>query len=143
MRFWDSSAIVPLLVEETASRRCRDLRRTDPHMGVWTLTRTEAVASLRRKGRQGEIRPKDLAVALRRLDQLEREWLEIEDVPAVRGRAEDLLARHPLRAADSLQLGAALVLVDDKPRRRPFVTSDERLGRAADSEGFAVLFPRG
>lgn len=143
MRFWDSSALVPLIVEEEASRWCRDLRRSDPRVAIWTLTRTEVVASLRRRERSGEIRAREVAASLRRLDLLERECEEVEDVPAVRFRAEAVLARHPLRAADSLQLGAALLLVDDKPRRRSFVTADRILAAAADAEGFEVLVPGG
>jgi hypothetical protein len=142
MRFWDSSAVVPLLVEEASSGLCRDLRRGDPRMGVWTLTRTEIVSALRRREREGEMEAHGVSAALRRLARLELEWHEVEDVPAVRRRAEALLARHPLQAADSLQLGAALLLVDDKPRRRPLVTLDRRLGEAADAEGFAVVYPR-
>lgn len=141
MRFWDSSALVPLIVEEAASRRCRDLRRANPRVGVWTLTRTEVVSALRRREREGEIGKTVMTAALRRLSQLEQEWEEVEDVPSVRTRAEALLARHVLRAADALQLGAALLLVDDKPRRRPFVTLDDRLGAAAEAEGFDVEIP--
>lgn len=142
MRFWDSSAIVPLLVEEPTSKACRALRRADSRVGVWCLTRTEVVAALRRRERAGEIRSVDVSTAIRRLGRLEAEWDEVEDIAGVRARAERALAQHPLRAADSLQLGAALLLVGDKPRRRPFVTADAHLAMAADAEGFAVIVPR-
>lgn len=45
---------------------------------------------------------------------------------------------HPLRAADALQLAAALVLSDFEPRTLPFVTLDDRLASAARREGFEV-----
>lgn len=48
---------------------------------------------------------------------------------------------HPLRAADSLQLAAAIVVADGAPRALPFVTLDDRLALAADKEGFPVLVP--
>jgi len=44
MRFWDSSALVPLIVEEERSSRCRVLRRADRTMVVWALSRTELVS---------------------------------------------------------------------------------------------------
>jgi predicted nucleic acid-binding protein len=66
-------------------------------------------------------------------------WIEIDDLRAVRRRAQRLLETHELRAADSLQLAAALVLVSDRPERFPFLTLDERLAEAADREGFDVV----
>jgi predicted nucleic acid-binding protein len=50
-----------------------------------------------------------------------------------------LLAAHPLRAADALQLAAAMLWARDKPGGRDFVCLDERLRTAAILEGFAVL----
>jgi hypothetical protein len=46
-----------------------------------------------------------------------------------------------LRAADAVQLGAALVSCESRPRRRAFVTFDDALGRAARAEGFDVITP--
>ena len=57
----------------------------------------------------------------------------------VRERAGRLLATHPLRAADALQLAAALVWCDEAPQGETFVCLDERLSAAARREGFAVL----
>lgn len=59
----------------------------------------------------------------------------------MRERAERLLAVHPLRAADALQLAAALVAVKDKPRDRGFVVTDGLLADAARREGFDVRVP--
>lgn len=57
----------------------------------------------------------------------------------VRARAKRLLSVHALRAADSLQLGAALTAVEDEPFGWGFVCLDERLSEAASREGFRVL----
>jgi predicted nucleic acid-binding protein len=78
--------------------------------------------------------------AIRRLDALSAHWLEVDGLDAVRTRAERLLAVHPLRAADSLQLAAALVLSKDRPRW-PFVTGDIQLARVAELEEFDVIVP--
>jgi hypothetical protein len=60
MRFWDTSAIVPLLMEQRASRACRSLRRANPAVAVWLLTRVEvtwAVFILVREGLLPRRRP--------------------------------------------------------------------------------------
>lgn len=76
-----------------------------------------------------------------RLDRLAARWTEIDAVLPVREGAERLLRIHSLGAADALQLAAALVAVDARPRRRHFVTLDEALARAARAEGFEVIRP--
>ena len=61
------------------------------------------------------------------------------DLLAVRKRALSLLARHPLRAADAAQLGAALLVAEHLPPDFTFVCLDDRLGEAAEREGLQVL----
>jgi len=138
MRFWDSSALVPLLVEEPLSASCRDLLRADAALAVWVLTRTEVCSAVRRKERAHELNRPQVRQALGRLVRLEAAWTEIDALRPVRDRADRLLAAHPLRAADALQLAAALLLVQERPAAFPFVTADERLSEAAEAEGFAV-----
>jgi predicted nucleic acid-binding protein len=65
--------------------------------------------------------------------------LQIRPSQRVRQRALRLLRIHPLRAADALQLAAALVACDDDPTTLAFVCSDQRLSDAATTEGFLVL----
>jgi len=138
MNFWDSSALVPLLVEEPASADCRRLLPDDSAVAVWALTVVEIASSLRRKEREGGLDSPAMDVALARLEALAASWTEIESIPLVRAKAMRLLAVHPLRAADALQLAAALILVGDEPRGSTFVTRDVRLRSAAHREGFQV-----
>ena len=64
----------------------------------------------------------------------------IEPCIRLRDRAGRLVAAHPLRAADALQLAAALMWCDDTPSTvTPFVCLDERLRNAARREGFSIL----
>jgi predicted nucleic acid-binding protein len=79
--------------------------------------------------------------ALSRIAALANRWSEITDLDLVRDRAERLLAQHALRAADALQLAAALILTRERPRGRDLVTADGDLARAATSEGFRVVVP--
>lgn len=142
MRFWDSSAIVPLVVEEPRSRACRDLRRVDPEIVVWSFSRTEVVSTLRRLERRKQLTTRETTTAIARFARVVATFSEITAFEGVRDRAERVLAAHDLTAADALQLAAAIVLVAEKPKRRAFVTADERLAVAARAEGFDVLVPR-
>jgi uncharacterized protein len=61
----------------------------------------------------------------------------------MRSIAIRLLRVHPLRAADALQLAAAVEASEHAPQTLPFVTLDERLHRSAEGEGFPVVSPGG
>ena len=141
MRFWDSSAIVPLVCAESASRACRSWLRADPIMLVWALAATEVISALSRKRREETLGRDLFAAAKRRLAKLERAWNEVAQLDAVRARARRLLEVHPLRVADALHLAAALVVVEERTHSIQFVTFDSRLAEAASREGFEVLRP--
>lgn len=138
MRFWDSSAIVPLVVEEAASVLLTKLYRSDSALLVWALTPTEVTSALCRRHREGFLDQAQFQAAEDRLRELREDWTEVQDLDLVRTRAERLLHVHPLAAAGGLQLAAALIVTEERPQRFPFVTLDERLGEAARREGFLV-----
>ena len=141
MRFWESSALVPLLVDEASTA---DLTRTfadDPDVMVWWGTPIECVSALARLERDGILAPDQVGEAVRRLGALESSWTEVQPVARVRQTAIRLLRVHDLRAADAVQLAAAMVGAGDQPGALPFVSLDDRLLRAADREGFEVLGP--
>ena len=77
--------------------------------------------------------------AVQRLRDLSSGWHEILPSETVRGVAQRLLRVHPLHAADSLQLAAALVASEREPATLEFVTLDERLSQAASREGFPII----
>src|SRR5512143_3397601 len=135
MRFWDSSAIVPLIVEEASSAACRSLLRADRTIAVWALSRVEVLSAIWREVRAGTMERIAAVQAGKRLDALSAAWTEVDGLTAVRARAERVVAVHPLRAADAMQLAAALVLSKERPRW-PFVTSDRLLAGVAELEGF-------
>lgn len=138
MRFWDTSAIVPLVVTETASPPVRKLLEADPGLVVWWATRTEAVSALARQRRSGVLTAAQEAQARRVIRALEAAWTEVSPSQALRDRAERLLGVHPLRAADAFQLAAALLWSRGHTTGRQFVCYDERLSAAASQEGFEV-----
>jgi hypothetical protein len=138
MRFWDSSAIVPLLVSEPWSRDMTGEYERDPDMLVWWASEVECVSALARLEREGGLDEAGLEAALRRLSALAGSWRTVEPVERVRQSAARLLRVHPLRAADALQLSAAEAASEDQPYSLPFVTLDARLAVAAGREGFPV-----
>lgn len=138
MNFWDSSAIVPLLVPEANSAYREGQLASDPDMLVWFGTLAELESSLSRRRRTNELTPGDEALARAHLEKLSAHWTEVAPTDDVRARAIRLLRIHQLRAADAFQLAAALVFCREKPRHLTFLTADQRLLQAAELEGFTV-----
>lgn len=136
MRFWDTSAIVPLLVDEPATAtRLRQLE-ADPVMVVWWGTAVECASALQRLVREDQLTSAEADQALERLTELETHWSEVEPTALVRRQAGRLLRLHPLRAADALQLAAAVVAANHDPVGIEFLSADDRLRTAAAKEGF-------
>lgn len=141
VRFWDTSALIPTILTESMTPVTRQWISQDSDVAVWTLTRVELLSALARRHRQRRAAREDLIAARRELLAAWEHWTEIAAIDLVRARAERLVERHPLRAADALQLGAALVAADDDPSALEFVTLDRALARVAEVEGFRVLGP--
>lgn len=139
MKFWDASAVVPLCVQEPASRLVREILVEDASMVVWWGTRTECVSALMRRTREGGPTRADERAARHLLRSLASAWMEMQPNDALRDMAERLLAVHPLRAADALQLAAALSWCGQSPVGQGFVTFDQRLRDVSFREGFTVL----
>ncbi|HEX9303660.1 MAG TPA: type II toxin-antitoxin system VapC family toxin [Thermoanaerobaculia bacterium] len=138
MKFWDSSAVLPLLLDEGRSSDVLDLYDLDPQQTVWCLTEVEVASAIARKVRDGMIPVRENA-ARSQLGILSARWEEVTSLQAVRARALRLLSTHSLRAGDALQLAAALVFCDERTESLPFVCLDDRLADAARKERFPVV----
>ena len=138
MRFWDSSAVVPLLIQEPASTRVDRWFGDDADLAIWTLTPIEITSALWRLVRGDALPEADALIADGRAHELEAASHTIVDTEAVKARARRLLRVHSLRTADASQIAAALVWAGDRPRGRTLYTLDERLAVAARREGFDV-----
>jgi predicted nucleic acid-binding protein len=138
MRFWDSSALLSLLVDGPRTAAVRSTYAEDETLAVWCLTEVELASALARRGRE-DLEAGEVDAAWASAGILAEGWRTIISVDLVRARAIRLVRTHTLRAADALQLGAALVGCDDHPETLPFVCLDDRLREAARREGFAVL----
>lgn len=138
MRFWDTSGVVPLLLEQEVSRRLRDLVEDDPEMVAWWGTSVECASAAARLRREGVLSVQEEGEVLAGLETLRAAWVEVLPGQVVRREAMRLLRVHALKAADALQLSAALTWAGS-PADGEVVTLDERLGLAARLEGFRVL----
>lgn len=139
MRFWDASAIVPLVVEEPEREAMLTLLEQDDVMLVWWATPVECTSAIVRRERDGTLTAAQAAASLKRLRYLKERWHEVQPSAVLRDVAERLLRVHPLRAADSLQLAAAIIAAEREPATLDLVSLDDRLGDAASREGFHVL----
>ena len=138
MAFWDTSAILPLCCWQPETMYSRRLRREFPRMIVWWGTPVEARSALARLVREEHLTPEKRLRAAARLAQLRIAWDEMLPTEKVRVLAEEMPDTHGIRAADALQLAAALVWCREHPKQRPFVCFDANLRKAARALGFSV-----
>ena len=138
MRFWDASAVVALLLDEPASIQARQWFQEDPQRLVWWATEVECISAIGRWEREGALDLHSSSLALDRLAGLSRQWAEVQPLPMVRNLARRLLRTHPLRAADALQLAAALAVAEQEPSSLSFLCLDRRLSEAANREGLRM-----
>jgi predicted nucleic acid-binding protein len=139
MKFWDASAIVPLVLAEPATKTMQALAAKDAAMLVWWGTDVECVSAIARLEREGALDDSAVAKAFDRLKQLAAGWHEVDPSDAVREAAVRFLRVHPLRAADALQLSAAFIAAERRPSSLEMVTLDDRLAAAARKEGFVLI----
>lgn len=136
--FWDASALVPLCLYEPITRQARSfLRKLAPV--TWWGSKVEVHSAITRLDRTGKLTAVEKKGALARLSVLSSGWKEILPSDHLRELATLLLDKHDLRAADSLQLAAAMMWCQQRPSKRSFVCGDQRLSKAAQNLGFTVL----
>jgi len=139
MKFWDASAIVPLLMTEPTTRAVHTVAEKDSTMIVWWAAEAECASAIARLERDEALDDTSAAQAFHRLKQLAQTWHEVDPSDPVREAAVRFLRVHPLRAADALQLAAAFIAAERRPSSLEIVTLDERLAAAASKEGFVLI----
>ncbi|MCY3890172.1 MAG: type II toxin-antitoxin system VapC family toxin [bacterium] len=138
MRYWDASALVPLIVSESGTDQTRSWLASDSEIVTWAWTRVEITSALERRTREGALSRDARRIVLDRLNTFADTWDEVAEILAVRSQTGLLLARHPLRAADAGQLGAALLVQEQLGGFLEFLSLDRRLSEAAELEGLRV-----
>ena len=138
--FWDSSALIPLCVQERTSNKVRTLAKQFAPV-VWWATTVEIHSAIARLHRSGKLHDDARQAALNRLSVLSRGWREVLPTDKLRAQAGGLLDMYSLCAADSLQLASAMIWCQQRTARQRFVSNDLRLCHAAAQAGFAVVSP--
>lgn len=139
MMFWDASAIIPLYIEGPQTKVVRKTAEKDGDLVAWWGSPIECCSAFARLRHEGFLKAREEDRMRNLLAVLADSWTEIEPGKEVRDTAERLLLIHPLRAADSLQLAAALVWAGRHTKGKEFVCLDQRLSAAARKEGFVLL----
>lgn len=139
MKLWDTSALLSLLLSEEGSGQLEQIASSDRKKALWWGTKMEAIAGVRRQRRVDAVGEPTLLRLISAIERAAAEAYEIQPTQEVRKAACRLLRVHELRAADALQLAAAVVWCDHDPSGRGFVCLDARLRNAAEREGFDVL----
>ena len=103
--------------------------------GIW-IECSVAVSRLRREEKLSEESQEETRAAL---DELAADWQEVEPTHELRLLAMPVSKAYPLKAADTLQLVAALRWCEGNTDGANFVCLDNRLRQAAKDEGFDVL----
>jgi predicted nucleic acid-binding protein len=133
--FWDASALVPLCIVQGATPSVVTLYKSYPAV-VWWATPVEIASALARLLRTREINSSECANARQVAAALADEWSVIQPSNALRDHAMRLVDRYDLKAADAMQLAAALEWCEDVPRGEIFLTADQKLREAAVLSGF-------
>jgi len=139
LRFWDTSALLPLILEQAATANLRAIASQDDSMVVWWGSKVEAVSAVCRLVRAGQIEEPSAPQLLQEIEALANATYEVQPTEGVRAAACRMLRVHELRAADALQLAAALLWAEHRPAGMGLVALHQKLRLAAAREGFEVL----
>ena len=140
--FLDTSALVKRYANESDSDLVRDLNAT---VVISELTRVEIHAAFWRKHRVGEFSAQEARDLCRQFSIDFAHWVSPQDTQVIMAStdilhsAADLVARHPLRAYDAVQLASALEVLHIVGECS-FGCFDRQLSTAAAIEGLPLLW---
>lgn len=137
--FWDASALVPVILREERSSEMSVLLGRDRASAIWWASPVECSSAIFRRYRENLILAGQRDESLERLREILPSLLIMPGTDTLRERAIRLLSNYPLRAADALQLAAALIWSEERPAGQDFVCLDQRLRESAEREGFHLL----
>jgi len=138
VRFWDTSALVPLLVAEQRSASLAALALEDSATFVAWVTRVELTSALARRQRSGELSISEAALLEERGSNIIDTWREVKPDDELRESARRFVRLHALKAQDALQLASAWIACRARAGSLEFVCLDDRLRSAAQREGFRL-----
>jgi len=137
--FWDTSAIVPLCCVQDASFAARREKRRFKFAVVWWGTVVEIHSGIARLKRLGQIDDRGISRATLKWERFQEGANIVQPVASILSIGKTLPDTYGLRSQDAFQLAAALEWCGERPRNRPFITADRRLGEAASDAGFNAI----
>lgn len=135
--YFDTSALVPLIINEPPSDTCRRLWNDATRTISTRLIYPEARAALAQAQRLGRLDAALLLAAIDDLDSITAEINYLEITAHIAQSAGVLAQEHGLRGHDAVHLASAALASDDE---LVFATGDRDLGTAAQAIGIAVAF---
>ena len=137
--FWDTSALVPLCVQQRPSPAARLLVQ-QYSIAVWWATPVEMRSAFERLLRMGHLTYPEHATAGQRLERLRRSWRELQPSEALRAHAEGFLTRlTPSKRrtpCNSLPHGPGVRVIPEQAYSSPGMRSFLVLRRGSDSESW-------
>lgn len=133
--YFDTSAIIPLIVEEPGSAVCERLWAEADRVLSVRLLYAEARAALAQAHRMGRLDAAQLRAAVTELGILAEDLDHVEVDADLVHAAGQLAEDHALRGYDAVHLAAALRLAADD---LVLVTGDRDLASAGDAVGLNV-----
>lgn len=138
--YFDTSAIIPLIINEPSSDRCNRVWDESSRVVSVRLLYPEARAALAKAERMGRLSATQRDAAVVELETIIAQVDHIEVTETLAHRAGELAQAHGLRGYDAVHLAAALAVADSDV---VLVTGDSDLAEAANSIGIAVSITNG
>jgi len=135
--YFDASALAKRYVDETGSDLVEGWL-TGPVIATSRWTHVEILSAVSRRSREGLLTPQQRNQIAAALSEDLAGFVVVELTSELIAVADGLLARHVLRAGDSIQLASALVLRQRTGQPVTFYGFDSRLNAAAIQEGLVV-----
>lgn len=137
--YFDTSAFIPLIVEEPSSTTCVRLWNEATRAVSVRLLYAEARAALAQAHRMARLSRPQLSASVEQLDLLTNQVDVVEITGPLVSAAGEIAELQQLRGYDAVHLAAAQSLGDSET---VFVSGDRQLVEAAERCGLAVALTR-
>ena len=137
MKFWDTSAIIPLFINEELTSTAKSYLEQDKQMMIWWGTSIEVYSTVSRLEREGVLSEQEQESVISCFRELEETSIEIHPQDSIKKTAKRLVRNHAIKTLDALQLASCIFANNEFTVK--MVTFDERLRRIAQKEGISVL----
>ena len=139
MNYLDTSALIKRFVTEKGSELVQAIVIRETPVATAKIAYAEVYAGLARKHREGHLSATGYGLACR---QFGIDWdadVRVDLRDEILFLARDLIQRHPLKGFDGIHLASALSLKNALDEENVLVAADNRLLRAARTEGLQTL----